>query len=211
MLNQLQNTLQRNQLRQNVLNWLENHVSAPRIKHILRTEQMAESLAMEYGLDVHKASVAALMHDLAKYFSSEKLLNMAEANGLTIDPVLAAHPHLLHADVSAIVAKEEFGIDDPQILQAIANHTLGSPQMDSLSCIIYLADTLEPGRGHSTELDALRQLSYNNLAKAVWRTSDYSLKYLLEQERLIHPRTIATRNWFLQEATKSNLTVLSEI
>jgi predicted HD superfamily hydrolase involved in NAD metabolism len=124
---------------------------------------------------------------------------MARAEGLDIDPVSEATPHLLHADVSALVARDTFGVKDEEVLQAIANHTLGRPGMSLLSCIVFLADSLEPGRGNTPELEALRQMSYQNLDRAVWLTCDYSLKYLLEKHCLIHPRTIATRNWFLQK------------
>lgn len=186
--------------REHVLTWLAENVPESRLNHILRVEQMSVELARHHHLDVEKAAQAGLMHDLAKYFKPQKLLEMARAESLDIDPVSAATPHLLHADVSAIVARDTFGVEDEEVLQAIANHTLGRPGMDLLSCIVFLADSLEPGRGNTPELEALRKLSYENLAEAVWRTSDYSLKYLLEQERLIHPRTIATRNWFLQTA-----------
>jgi predicted HD superfamily hydrolase involved in NAD metabolism len=106
-----------------------------------------------------------------------------------------AAPHLLHADVSAIVARDEFGITNPEILQAIADHTLGRPGMGQMSCIVFLADTLEAGRGDTPELQALRELSYRDLHQAVWRACDYSLQYLLSTHCLIHPRTILTRNW----------------
>ena len=87
------------------------------------------------------------MHDLAKYFKPQRLLELARAAGLSIDEVDIATPHLLHADVSAIVAQSEFGITNPEILHAIADHTLGRPGMSAMSCIIFLADTLEAGRG----------------------------------------------------------------
>ena len=158
---------------------------------------MAIELAIHHCVDVQKAATAGLMHDLAKYFKPALLLEMARKEGLEIDPVMALHPHLLHADVSAIVARDTFGVKDEEVLQAIANHTLGTPGMSKLCCIVFVADTLEPGRGDTPQLQALRQLSYQNLHQAVWRTCDYSLKFLLETHCLIHPRTIATRNWFL--------------
>lgn len=187
-------------MRDRVLAWLADNVPESRINHILRVEQMAVELARHHNLDEEKAASAGLMHDLAKYFKPPQLLEMARAEGLDIDPVSEATPHLLHADVSAIVARDTFGVEDEEILQAIANHTLGRPGMSGLSCIVFLADSLEPGRGNTPELEALRQLSRQNLVKAVWRSCDYSLKYLLETHLLIHPRTIATRNWFLQKA-----------
>lgn len=186
--------------RKHVLTWLAKNVPESRINHILRVEEMAVKLARHYQLDVEKAAIAGLMHDLAKYFKPQKLLEMAQAENLHIDPVAEANPHLLHANVGAIVARDTFGVEDKEILQGIANHTLGRPGMDLLSCIVFLADSLEPGRGSSPELEALRTLSYQDLAQAVWRTSDYSLKFLVEQACLIHPQTIATRNWFLQTA-----------
>ncbi|PLZ12215.1 bis(5'-nucleosyl)-tetraphosphatase (symmetrical) YqeK [Fischerella thermalis] len=187
-------------MRQKVLAWLTENVPSSRINHILRVEQMAVELAQHYQLDREKAATAGLMHDLAKYFPSKKLLQMAELAGLEIDEVMVASPHLLHADVSAIVARESFGIQDEEVLQAIANHTLGRPGMSPLSCIVFLADTLEPGRGDSAELQALRKTSFANLERAVWLTCDYTFKFLLESPSLIHPRAVATRNWFLQKS-----------
>ena len=190
------------ELKEKVLKWLSIHVPSPRIKHILRVEKMSGELANCYGLNQEKAKQAGLMHDLAKYFSAETLLQTVKLEGLEIDPVSAACPHLLHADVSAIVAKKEFGIEDQDILAAIANHTLGSPGMNELSSIVFLADTLEPGRGDTPELEYLRQLSQKNLYQAVWLTSDYTIKHLLNLDRLIHPRIILTRNWFMKKSKK---------
>lgn len=189
-------------LRQQVLAWLKENVPDSRIEHILRVEQMAINLAILHQADVEKAALAGLMHDLAKYFKPARLLDMARQANLPLDPVDEANPHLLHADISAIVAREEFGVQDPEILSAIANHTLGRPGMDDLSCIVYLADSLEPGRGDTPELNQLRQLAQQNLAQAVWQTCDASVQFLLQTQRLIHPRALQTRNSFLQQ-TKS--------
>ena len=187
-------------LRDRVLAWLSERVPAARIRHILGVEQMGAELADDHGIDAAKAQVAGLMHDLAKYFKPQLLLEMARAEGLELDSVLVSAPHLLHADVGAVVAREEFGVQDEEILQAIANHTLGRPGMSQLSCIVFVADALEPSRGNSPELEAMRSLSRQNLHAAVWQTCDYSFKYLLETRCSIHPRTVLTRNWALQMA-----------
>jgi predicted HD superfamily hydrolase involved in NAD metabolism len=187
-------------VREKVLAWLSENVPPKRIQHILGVEQMAIELAGHYQLDTHIAATSGLMHDLAKYFKPQRLLELARAEGLPIDEVDIAAPHLLHADVSAIVARDEFGITDTEILQAIADHTLGRPEMSPMSCIIFLADSLEAGRGDTKELQSLRQLSYQNLERAVWHTCDYSLQYLLSTRCLIHPRTIRTRNWAMTKS-----------
>lgn len=164
---------------------------------------MAIALAQLHSLDVDRAAQAGLMHDLAKYFKSPKLLEMARMENLSLDPVDEANPHLLHADVGAIVARDEFGITDQEVLAAIADHTLGRPGMSPLSCVVFLADTLEPGRGDTTELNLLRQVSQQNLNQAVWMTCNYTLKHLIETHRLIHPRALQTRNWFMQQTRSS--------
>ena len=189
-------------MRQQVLTWLASNVPASRVRHILGVEDMAIQLARHYQVDEIKAGMAGLMHDLAKYFQPAQLLEMAKAEGFTIDPICQANPHLLHADVSAIVAREEFAVQDEEILTAIRNHTLGNPQMSILSCIIFVADALEPNRGHTSELKNMRQTSRENLYESVRQTSDYSLQHLLKRRCPIHPRTVLTRNWALQQRQK---------
>ncbi len=122
---------------------------------------------------------------------------MAREEGLILDEILSANPHLLHADVSAIVARDTFSVSDTQVLNAIACHTLGRPEMSPLSCIVFLADSIEPRRGNTVSLQLLRQISQENIDKAVYLTCDRTLKKLLDSPRLIHPRLIATRNRFL--------------
>ncbi len=184
-------------MRDQVLSWLADNVPASRLQHILGVEQMSIELARHYHLDVEKAAYAGLMHDLAKYFKPRVLLQMARDEGIEIDTVCEATPHLLHADVSAIVARDQFGMQDEAVLHAIAHHTLGRPGMSPLCCVVFLADSLEPSRGHTPELERLRLLSQQDLYKAIWLTCDYSLKFLMDSRCLVHPRTILTRNWAL--------------
>jgi len=186
--------------RDRVLAWLAENVPANRLQHILRVEAMAIELAEHHQLDVERAAQAGLMHDLAKYFKPQRLLQLAQAHALGLDPVLESNPHLLHADVSAIVAQTEFGIQDPTVLDAIRHHTLGSPGMGLLSCVVFLADSLEPGRGDSAELTTLRHTSRQDLHRAVWLTSEYTLQFLFAKPSLIHPRLILTRNWAMQRS-----------
>jgi len=184
-------------LRAQVLEWMQANMPPSRIAHVLRVEELAIALATQHHLDVEKAATAGLMHDLAKYFKPNQLLAMATDAGLPLDPITQVNPHLLHADVSALVAQTEFGIDDPETLGAIAHHTLGHPEMGSLSCVIFLADSLEPGRGNNETLQTLRQISRQHLVRAVWMTCDVTCRYLLDTNRLIHPRALQTRNSFL--------------
>lgn len=187
-----------------VLDWLADNVSTHRIQHILGVEQMSIDLANYHQVDRVKAAQAGLMHDLAKFFSAKKLLKIAKKSGIDIDPICETHPHLLHANVSAVIARQKFGVDEPDILEAISNHTLGVPGMSKLSCIVFIADALEPNRGNNPELNSLRLLAENNLYKSLQQTCDYSLRYLIYNQKIIHPRTVLTRNWALKMSIKKH-------
>lgn len=191
-------------LRQRILAWLAANVPESRINHTLRVEQTAIHLAQTHGqlpgLNSGKAAQAALMHDLAKYFKPQQLLDIAKQEGWNLDPVDEINPHLLHADVGAVVARDQFNVQDQEILAAIADHTLGRPGMGALSCVVFLADSLEPERGDTPELNALRQISQQDLYRAVWLTCEHTLNHLIATQRLIHPRAVLTRNWFLQHS-----------
>lgn len=185
--------------RETVINWLENQVPKERVTHILGVEQMSKELAKTYQVDEEKAQIAGLMHDLAKYFPPDALLNKAQEKGVKVDQICESRPHLLHAEVSAIVARETFQVKDEEILSAIANHTLGAEGMSTLSCIVFVADKLEPNRGETEELKAMREATWKNLDRGVYQVCDRGIKKLIQKGRPIHPRTVATRNWAMSK------------
>jgi HD superfamily phosphohydrolase YqeK len=74
--------------------------------------------------------------------------------------------------------------------------------MSALSCVVFLADSLEPGRGDDEILQTLRLTSSEDLIRAVWHTCDYSLQQLICARKQIHPRTVRTRNWAMTTALK---------
>ena len=190
-------------LRHRVISWLEKNVSEHRLQHILGVEQTCISLARCHRVNEQQAAQAGLMHDLAKFFSPRKLLQLATEAKIPVDEICFNNPHLLHADIGAVVAQREFKVKDSEVLDAIGNHTLGTPQMSKLSCVVYIADALEPNRGDNPELAAMRTVAQENLYKCVQQTSDYSLKYLVSKQKVIHPRTVLTRNWAFAKARES--------
>ena len=130
-------------MREQVLTYLSQNVPSERLNHILRVEQTAADLAAVYDLDQQKAATAGLMHDLAKCFKPQRLLHIARQKGLILDEIFEANPHLLHADVSVILARGTFAVSNTQFLNTIACHTLGKPDMNPLSCIVFLADSVK--------------------------------------------------------------------
>ncbi len=184
--------------RSRVIYWLKENVSPQRLEHILGVEHTARELAPLHGIDATKAAQSGLLHDLAKFFPPPKLLAIAREHNLQLDQILIDSPHLIHAEVSAVIARTEFGVTDPEVLDGIRLHTLGAVAMAPLACLIFVADAVEPTRGNSLELQKLRQVMRNNLHQAVRMTCDQTLTYLIQHHKIIHPQVILTRNWALK-------------
>ena len=102
------------------------------------------ALAKILGCEERTARWAGLLQDSARGWPAEDLLAFAQKHELAVDNYCLEQPVLLHAPVGAVLAKEQWGIEDEEILKAIAHHTLGSPGMTVLAQIIYLADKLSP-------------------------------------------------------------------
>lgn len=184
-----------------VLDKLSRVLSAKRFQHSLGVSQSAAELAAEFGEDVEKAKLTGLLHDCARGLSSNTLLQMAEAFAIVVNDVEHCQPVLLHAPLGAQLARKEYGVDDPQILQAIVLHTTGGRNMATLDKIIYLADCIEPGR-EFPGIDRLRSLAFTDLDAAMLAAFDQSLRYVIELGLLIHPATIEGRNYLLQQQNK---------
>ena len=50
---------------------LKKKLSSKRYEHTIGVEYTSTCLAMRYGVDIEKARIAGLLHDCAKYLSSE--------------------------------------------------------------------------------------------------------------------------------------------
>ena len=123
--------------------WLKNNLSSERYSHSIGTAECAKELAQKYCLDKEKAYIAGLLHDCAKCFSREKLLEIIH-NNLDVEESELQNYKTLHAPVSAYIAEKDFGVEDKEILSAIRWHTLGKLEMSDFEKIIFLADKIEP-------------------------------------------------------------------
>ncbi len=149
-----------------------------RFTHTLGVQYTSACLAMKYGADIQKAEVAGLLHDCAKHKKPEKLLKYCQDRQLEITPAQQRQPFLLHGLVGAYVAREKYGVEDEEILNAIKWHTTGRPAMSLLEKIVFTADYIEPGRNQAPNLNELRRISFENLDQAVCLISKQTLDYL---------------------------------
>jgi predicted HD superfamily hydrolase involved in NAD metabolism len=180
------------------LGLIKARLSDKRYNHSLQVAEVARDMAERYGVDPNKAYLTGLLHDYAKGIPAPELLDIAVANHLLEDEVDRLVPDLLHAPVGAYLLQSQMAIGDNEILQAVKNHTLGALNMSDLDKIIYLADMIEPGRDFPG-LERLKCLAWRNLEEGMLFGLESTIKYCLDEHRILHPLTVKVRNHFLRK------------
>jgi len=177
---------------------VKQNLTPKRYKHSLGVAQTAKELALHYGADPEQAYIAGLVHDYAKNMKKTELIALAEKEGLLTDPIEKELPEVLHATVGAWRLPRETKVQDPEILQAVARHTLGDFNMTLLDKILFVADIVEPNRD-TPHLEKERRIAFQNLERAMLRSLDSTIQYCVEIGRLLHPRSVALRNQYIRE------------
>ncbi len=180
----------------NIIKRLKYLLGPSRLKHSLRVREKVVHLSKFHRIDLKKAAIAGLLHDVSRFMDRDGLLKLAEKIKMKIDPILRFEPKLLHAPLSAYIARKKFGIRDRQILRALASHTLGRKNMTMLEKIVYVADHTEEGRSHAGVKRA-RKLAEADLDQAIVAISTSMIKYLLGKGLPVHPMTVEVRNYYL--------------
>jgi predicted HD superfamily hydrolase involved in NAD metabolism len=175
------------------ISFLKEHLSRERFLHSLEVEKESAALAKRYKVDLEKASIAGLLHDCAKGFSDEELINLARKYNLPLSIYDLSSPQVLHAPVGAIFAREYFGIKDGEIIRAISVHTTGDKDMTPLDKIILIADYVEYYRNFPG-VTYLRELLKKDIDIAIIFAFNLTLGYVMRNNGVIHPKTIEAWN-----------------
>ena len=179
--------------------WLKENLNEERYIHSMGTMECAVELAKMFDLDEEKAKTAGLLHDCAKCFSNEKLLQIIEEKITNIEKSELVNYKTLHAPVSAYISLNDFGVNDEEILSAIRWHTLGRVGMSNFEKIIFIADKIEPNtrpRDYREEmLQILKQ--EDGLNKAMFKCFSETIKSLVKRKLAICHITIDVYNALL--------------
>ena len=178
---------------------LESKLNPKRFVHSIGVEYTAANLAFVHGADVEKARLAGLLHDCAKYIPTDEKLKRAKKYGIKVNKCEKANPDLLHGKIGAFIAKEKYGVDDPEILSAIAYHTTGHPDMTLLEKIIFVADYIEPNRRIIRDLPEIRREAYLDLDKCIIHILKNTLEYLETTDAAIDELTRDTYDYYVSK------------
>lgn len=181
-----------------IIKWLELKLSPDLYRHSIAVQNMMEELALLYGVDSEKASLAGLVHDCAKSIPKRDLLTSARQLHITIDELMLIHPILLHAPLGAKIAELEFGIKDAEILRAVETHSIGSMEMSTLDRMLYVADSAEPNRDYPG-VEKIRSLAFSgDLDGALLKAMDIKITYVVNKGLMLHPLTVEARSKILR-------------
>ncbi|MCD8105474.1 MAG: bis(5'-nucleosyl)-tetraphosphatase (symmetrical) YqeK [Lachnospiraceae bacterium] len=175
---------------------LKKELDEERFIHTEGVMYTAASLAMCHDEDVTRTCVAGLLHDCAKCIPNAQKLRLCGHYKVPVSPVERAAPHLLHAKLGACIAKDKYGVEDPEILSAISCHTTGKPDMTLLEKIIFLADYIEPGRVKAPNLARIRHLAFSDIDLAVYMTLRDTLAYIKEKKAPLDNQSLVAYNYY---------------
>jgi predicted HD superfamily hydrolase involved in NAD metabolism len=186
-----------------ILEILRSRVSEGRLRHCLGVETVALQLAERFGAPLELVPAAALFHDVCREEPPDLLLKLASKFGIVIDDIERDEPLLLHGAVGAALIREEFGLTEPDLLEAVTFHITGAPRLSPLARLIFVADSIEPGRNYPRVeqlRDEARTITPDHILLHIY---NQTIVYLLKAGYLIHPRTVAGRNELLKKGALS--------
>lgn len=181
---------------------LRKELDKKRYLHTLSVAYTAANMAMAYGADFHKAYIAGLLHDNAKCIPAKKKLSLCKKFKLSINDAEQANPELLHAKLGSCLAYEDYGITDPEILDAILYHTTGKPAMSLMEKIVYIADYIEPRRKPQDNMEIIRKYAYTDIDRALYLILQNTIYYLTKKDAAIDPLTLETLEFYKREESK---------
>lgn len=163
-------------------------LSEKRYLHTQGVAYLSASLAMSHGFNHRDALIAGLLHDCAKEYPEEELLDLCRNEHIELFEDEIILPQLRHAPYGAHLAKTEYGIHQSDILEAIRYHTIGRIDMSPLEQIVYIADYLEPERIQQTEpaLDEIRRIAFHSLDEAMVLILQNLIRYFTQMNYKIN-------------------------
>jgi predicted HD superfamily hydrolase involved in NAD metabolism len=174
-----------------IIRRLEELVSPKRLLHCQRVADLAESLALRWGLDHRLARRAGLLHDACRRPRPEWDA-LAAREGLTLPDWTAGERGFLHGPLAAILAREEFGLPAAWC-RAIAGHTTGGPGMTAEEMVLFVADHAAVGR-EEPQAGEWRELAQRDLRQATLEQLSARLSDLLASGSALWLPTVLARN-----------------
>lgn len=174
-----------------ILTYVRAHQTPSRQLHIYGVLQASLALAKIYGVCAEKAALAAALHDCAKHLSREEIQELQSAGYIYLSEEDLQYPALWHGPAGSWLAKTKFGVEDPEVLDAVEHHTLGHAEPSPLLQVIMAADFTEPTRCQAG-VEELRREVRKDLRRGVFKVIECKISDIISRGKQPHNRIYQT-------------------
>ena len=192
---------------------IRESLSPKRAGHILAVEDMAVRLGKLYTKTEESERIlraAALLHDVTKEKKGEEQLALCKKYNIKLTAEELCAPKTHHARTAAAkILKEYPEFADENVVSAVRWHTTGRADMSIYEKLVFLADYIDDSRVFP-DCVKLRKLFWSaepekmsaaerdvHLTNILVLAFDMTIMGLLSDGAVIHPDTVAARNFLV--------------
>ncbi len=150
--------------------------NAHRAMHSKSVALLCKEIAHSHQLDEKLAWRMGMLHDITKKWDDESGRNLL---AIYNPDKLTQNAKIWHSYTASIWIKQNIGITNPILLNAIYHHTLGDSD-EPFAMILYIADKTDPFRGYDSSYEI--ELAKRDLKKGFNLVKEESKRYLLEKD-----------------------------
>ena len=170
------------------------------LAHIQRARCVGKEISSMHGIDFFSVDLAIATHDLAKNLNGKELIDGCKKMCIEISSDYLLVPKLLHGPLAAAWLKYKFGVSDAYVIDAVKYHTTGYSNMNPVAKVVFLADKLDKEKiKRNPKLEKVLSVVETDLDGAILAYMNILIESLVDQNFIIHPYSIACRNYLLQK------------
>ena len=169
-----------------------NSMGYKRFKHTMRVAYMMRKLATIHGFDEELCFFTALFHDYAKEMPEAEQSAIMEA----YFPLYTDAPKAVwHGFAGSLMLQRLYEEVDTDIVEAIAFHPIGLPQLTELGLALYIADFSEFGRPFKAEAEHVWELAQTSLYVAARQKILYIQTFFEKSDKKLYWTTENMLSW----------------
>jgi predicted HD superfamily hydrolase involved in NAD metabolism len=174
-------------IKQDVYSFLIRNQCPKTAEHSILVGETASEIAERFGHDNESAMTAGYLHDISAVFQCDTRIEVSKELGIDVLHEEIIFPMIVHQNISKIMAKQIFAIEDESILEAVGCHTTLKSNSSELDRVLFVADKISWDQcGVPPYLDELNK----NLMISLEHGAFSYIRYLWKRKeslRVVHP------------------------
>ena len=134
-------------IKDDVVNLLNENKKEETAIHCVKVAEICAALAEIFKLDKTIAYACGMLHDISNIMNPSDMLGYAENNSWYIDESERKYNFILHQRISAVAARDHYGISDKNILSSIECHSTLKANASEYDMLLFLSDKISWDQG----------------------------------------------------------------